>query len=157
MVKKMAGECILCRVADKRDLASTVFEDHLIMACLHINPAAKGHTVIFPKKHTKAVEDLSVYLAGYLFSLVPSLARAIGLATSCTAVNLRIDQYASGGQDLSHVHIHLVPRYTGDGLGLELGNEPSLAVARAPDAAQKELEEVARDIRAKLGIPMREQ
>ncbi len=152
----MIGDCALCWTAEKQSEASTVFEDHLIMACLDIRPAAKGHLLIFPKKHVAGLQDLSVYLAGYLFSLVPSLVRAVSLATGCSGVNLRINQGASAGQDVFHVHIHLVPRYAGDGLDLTLGHDLRLPET-ASESKRAELDAVAAEIKAKLGTPTQRQ
>ena len=107
--------CIFCQIIENKKPAYKVYEDPQVLAFLDINPSSVGHTLIIPKSHTARVEDLSgnYYnsLFNVLYKLIGPICEAVG-AESCT---IGINNGPGSGQDVDHVHVHVIPRNRRDG------------------------------------------
>lgn len=108
-------DCIFCQIVTKEIPNYTVYEDSQALAFLDIHPRAKGHTVVIPKVHAETIFDLNEEL---LKSLLP----AVKHATEIIEKKLRPDGFnigwnhgEAGGQVVPHLHIHILPRWEGDG------------------------------------------
>ena len=93
---------------------SRVFETDRALAFLDINPVNHGHLLLIPKEQFATVGDLPDDLAAHLGSLLPRLCRAVKSATGADALNVIANNGAVAGQTISHVHWHVIPRFTGD-------------------------------------------
>jgi histidine triad (HIT) family protein len=114
-----------------------VAEDENYFAFLDINPLAKGHTLVVPKKEVDYLFDLDNETYSGLFLFVKKLSDAIKLSTKCKRVGLMVY-----GLDVPHAHIHLVPL---KGVGNELNfNNPKLKLT------PEEFKEIAADIAQKI-------
>ncbi len=92
-----------------------VFKDELWVALLDISPAAPGHVLLIPRHEGHYLADLP---AAALASLGDRLARvttAVKSATGCPAVNVLVNDGAAANQAVPHVHLHVIPRFPGDG------------------------------------------
>ena len=112
--------CIFCQIAAGRAPASIVYEDETALAFMDLNPVTPGHLLIIPKEHYRNIYDCPPGLAGYLQELGAKLANPVRRATGCQGMNYFMANEAVAGQDVWHIHLHLLPRYTGDGFGLRL-------------------------------------
>ena len=110
-------DCIFCRIVKGEIPSSKVYEDENVFAFLDIGPLAWGHVLIVPKKHSEAVTELAPGEAAALFAAVPKLAAAVMKATGAEGLNVLQNNGAVAGQAVHHLHIHLIPRHAGDGLG----------------------------------------
>lgn len=113
--------CIFCRIATRELPASIVYEDEFTIAFLDIQPVTSGHTLVIPKTHVSLVIDLSDEIAGHLFrvgKLIDAALRASDLR--CEGVNFYLADGWAAGQDVNHVHLHVFPRFAGDGVVLQL-------------------------------------
>ncbi|HEX9943149.1 MAG TPA: HIT family protein [Thermoanaerobaculia bacterium] len=112
--KAAAKGCVFCDIVRGRTEAAVVFEDNASVAFLDHRPLLPGHCLLVPKEHAETLPDLPADLAGPLFQNAQLLCRAVerGLAAegSFMAVNNRISQ------SVPHLHVHIVPRWKGDGL-----------------------------------------
>lgn len=113
----MAGDCIFCKIASGAIPALTLFADEAAVAFLDIGPLAPGHTLLIPRAHYSNLSDMPADAAARLASLLPRLVFAVQRATGCTGVNVLQNNGRSAGQIVEHVHIHVIPRTDGDGLG----------------------------------------
>ena len=106
--------CPFCKIVRSETQSYNVFEDDLTLAFLDKRPLFPGHCLLIPKSHYETLIDLPASLVGPLFQNAQLLARAIeqGLQADGTfvAINNRISQ------SVPHLHIHIVPRHTKDGL-----------------------------------------
>lgn len=137
----MSDDCIFCAIVAGDIPSRTVFEDDLVMAFLDANPLAPGHTLVIPKDHHETLgvvpEDLAAHLFGALHRLTPAVEHAVDAQGS----NVAFNNGEAAGQEVPHVHAHIIPRFDGDG-----GN-PIHAVAGArPDLSDDELDRIAEDI-----------
>lgn len=99
-----------------------VYEDDQCVAILDIFPVNPGHILVIPKTAVASVADLDSALAGHLFGVGARLSRAVrAAAPRCEGVNFWVSDGPAAGQEVPHVHLHVIPRFTGDGFGWKVG------------------------------------
>lgn len=107
--------CLFCRIATGEVPTYKVYEDDWVFAFLDINPCAIGHVLIIPRTHVSRIEDLSVGDAGALFTALHRLVKPIRMGVGATAAMVGVNDGPGSGQEIPHVHIHVIPRSPGDG------------------------------------------
>ena len=114
--------CIFCQIIEDKVESSRVYEDDVCLAFMDIQPVNPGHVLVIPKVHSNDLSDLPPQIGAHLFQV------AQRIALSLPATNLKnegIDLFlahgAAAGQDVFHVHIHVIPRYKEDGFGFTFG------------------------------------
>ena len=122
----MAERCVFCRIAKGEAPAHKVYEDEKAVAFLDIHPSAPGHTLIIPKAHMARVEDLPENDAAALFRALHRLVGPVQVAVDAPASTIGINNGRESGQEVPHVHIHVIPRSRGDRGGIIQG------IAKAP-------------------------
>ncbi len=134
----MSTDCIFCSIVAGDIPARIVHETDDVLAFLDANPLSRGHTLVIPKAHAQHVGDLDGDLAGALFAAVTELTPRIQAAVDADAANVGINDGEAAGQEVPHAHVHVIPRFDGD------GGAPIHAVAGdAPDLSDDELDAVA--------------
>lgn len=113
----MSSGCIFCAIVAGDAPASVVWEDDAAIAFLDINPLTPGHVLVVPRDHAASLAELDPALGGRVFA--GAMRTAAGLRASelrVDGVNLFLADGAVAGQDVFHVHVHVIPRFPGDGL-----------------------------------------
>ena len=137
----MSDDCIFCSIVAGDIPARTVHETDDVLAFLDANPLAPGHTLVIPKAHARHVGDLDDDLASDLFAAVTDLTPRVKEAVDADAANVGINDGEAAGQEVPHVHVHVIPRFEGD------GGAPLHAVGgERPDLSDEELDAIAADI-----------
>jgi histidine triad (HIT) family protein len=137
----MSDDCIFCTIAAGDIPARMVHETETTLAFLDANPLAPGHALVVPKEHYERVGDMPADVAADVFEAVYDLSPEVEEAVDADAANIGVNDGAAAGQEVPHVHVHIVPRFEGD------GGKPIHAVAgRRPDLSDDELDEIAREI-----------
>lgn len=114
----MSLDCIFCKII-KGDLPSyKVYEDEKTYAFLDIHPVNAGHTLVVPKKHAKNIFDVSPEDWVAVAKVVHMLAPAIEKAVDANGINIGMNNREHAGQVVDHAHIHIIPRFKGDGFKL---------------------------------------
>jgi histidine triad (HIT) family protein len=114
----MMDACVFCEIVADRLPASIVYRDDSCIAFMDIGPINPGHLLVVPARHATALADLDPRIGGALFGMAQRLAGAIrqsGLRVE--GINLLLADGAAAGQEVFHVHLHVVPRFRGDGFG----------------------------------------
>jgi histidine triad (HIT) family protein len=106
--------CTFCRIIQGEASAHVVYEDDRVLAFLDIHPSAPGHTLIIPKAHVARVEDLSEEDASALFKALHRLVGRIQDAVDAPSSTIGVNNGPESGQEVPHVHIHVIPRFRGD-------------------------------------------
>jgi len=114
----MASDCIFCRIIRGEIPSYKVYEDETALAFLDINPATPGHTLIIPKTHVAQVEDMTAEDAESLFKTLHKIVGSIQEAFNAPASTIGINNSRESGQEVPHVHIHVIPRKQPDRLGI---------------------------------------
>lgn len=113
--------CIYCRIASGELPASVVYEDDIAMAFLEIQPINPGHVLIIPKKHVSSFTDLSAEEASHLMKVAQMIDKAFRWSDiKCEGVNVLLADGRVAGQDVPHIHLHVFPRFQGDGIELKI-------------------------------------
>jgi histidine triad (HIT) family protein len=138
-------DCIFCKILEDELPSSRVYQDAHCTAFLDIQPVNPGHILVIPNEHAASLSDLDPETGAQMFRLAQRLAQALresGLR--CEGVNLSVADGEAAGQEVFHIHLHVIPRYSGDGFGLRFGPGYSSKPSR------EELDEVAHQIRSAL-------
>lgn len=99
-----------------------VYEDDRCVAILDIFPVNPGHVLVIPKAEATIVAELDEGMAAHLMAVGARLSKAIrAVVPRCEAVNFWISDGAAAGQEVPHVHLHVIPRFAGDGFGWKVG------------------------------------
>lgn len=114
--------CVFCRIVEGTEPASIVAADDEAVAFLDIAPATPGHLLVVPRAHATGLADLPADTGERLFRVAQRLAGALrGSGLRCAGVNLFLADGAAAFQDVFHVHLHVIPRWPGDGVRLHMG------------------------------------
>lgn len=108
-------DCLFCRVV-RGDLPSyVVLEDDLTVAFLDLRPAAVGHTLVVPRAHVEHLWDADAAAAGAVMRTAHAVAALLRARLRPDGLTLRQNTGEASGQKVPHLHLHLVPRWHGDG------------------------------------------
>lgn len=120
-IQETAGErCLLCLLALGEAERSVVHEDERAIAILDLFPVNPGHTLVFPKSHVALLGELEQEDADRLFQLCRRTAAALYRSQlRCEGVNLFLAEGEAAGQEVPHLHLHVIPRFTGDPFRIE--------------------------------------
>lgn len=108
-------DCLFCKIADKTIPSQIVYEDDAVVAFLDIMPRSPGHTVVIAREHTPTLIELSDAGRGALFSAVKKVDELLVSKFSPDGMTIGINQGKAGGQEVDHLHVHLMPRWHNDG------------------------------------------
>ncbi|MBI2444154.1 MAG: HIT family protein [Candidatus Magasanikbacteria bacterium] len=111
------ADCLFCKIIAGEIPNYTVYEDTQVLAFLDINPCAKGHTVIVPKKHLATLIEMTETQWRATLEGVRQALRRVEAALQPDGFNIGINDRPAGGQVVPHVHWHIIPRWQGDGGG----------------------------------------
>lgn len=137
----MSEECIFCSIVAGDVPGRVVAETEDALAFLDANPLAPGHTLVVPKTHTERLHDLDSGTSRAVFDLVRDVLPHVEAAVEADGVTVGVNDGEAAGQEVPHVHVHLVPRFEGD------GGHPIHAVAgERPHLDDAELDEIAERI-----------
>jgi len=110
-------DCIFCKIVAGEIPSARLYEDDECLSFLDIFPLQPGHTLLIPKAHHERVTDLPDETMAALGRVLPRLARAVVAATGAKGFNVFQTNGKVSGQEVFHVHFHVIPRREGDGLG----------------------------------------
>ena len=121
---KRDPQCIFCRIAAAEIPSSIVFQNESAIAFLDIGPLADGHLLVIPRHHTDKLSELPAEQCSRLMECVPALGKALLGVTGAEGYNLLCNEGVAAGQVVGHVHFHLIPRRSHDGLGYRWNTRP---------------------------------
>jgi len=107
-------DCIFCSIVAGNASSKVVFSDQVSLGFLDRRPIFPGHTLLIPKEHYETLEDLPSALVGPYFSNAKLLSIAVRKAVEAEGTFVGINNKIS--QSVQHLHIHIVPRRSKDGL-----------------------------------------
>ena len=117
MTRAAATEaCVFCDIVRGHAPASVVWEDELSFAAVDLRQFHPGHILIMPRRHINDVRDLDHETGASVMALVSRVARAVSLAFPSQGLSLWHSIGEAADQEVPHMHIHVHPRYHGDGL-----------------------------------------
>lgn len=133
--------CVFCRIVKEELPASRVFEDESTLVFMDLQSVNPGHMLVVVKPHRANIYELDDELAAAAFRTAARMARAVKTVFGCEGVTLLQANEKASAQTVFHFHIHVVPRWEGDGMGLAWP---------AKNPPREALEEMAAKLRAAL-------
>ncbi len=110
--------CIFCKIVHGELPSYKVYEDDSVLAFLDIRPVNAGHTLVIPKKHSMNIFDIDSKDWIAVASKVRELAIGVEKGVGADGVNIAMNNREHAGQVVDHPHVHIIPRFKGDGLKL---------------------------------------
>ena len=108
------SECIFCKIAKREIPATILYEDETAVAFLDIAPIIKGHVLVIPKNHFDPITQTPDEVLAHLHVVAKKLAQAQMDALDADGVNIMQNNGKAAGQEVSHLHIHVIPRFSND-------------------------------------------
>ena len=107
--------CIFCKIVKKEISSKIIIETESSMAFLDVFPVSRGHTLVIPKHHYEKVQDMTDLDNTDLFNTVYKVISKVDRLTGATV--LAVHNGKDSGQEIPHVHVHLIPRHPSDQAG----------------------------------------
>ncbi|TNJ26225.1 HIT family protein [Giardia muris] len=139
----MAENCLFCKIARGEIPSKRVYAGPDVYAFMDINPVTRGHCLVIPRAHAVKLHELPSDAAASLGAALPKIAAAVCEATGASDYNVLNNNGMVAGQLVSHVHFHIIPRYSDDSY-----THPF--VPRAYETTQEEIGAVAELIAANV-------
>jgi histidine triad (HIT) family protein len=130
-------DCIFCAIADGDIPGRIVHETEHTLAFLDVNPLARGHTLVVPKDHYVRLDELPDDISADLFHTVNELVPRVEAEVDADASNVGINNGPAAGQEVEHIHVHIVPRFENDG-----GNPIHAVAGDVPDLSDDEMDTI---------------
>jgi histidine triad (HIT) family protein len=135
-------DCVFCKIVKGLAPASVVYSDEKVMAFLDIQPVNFGHVLVIPRAHAKELSELDPEIGGQMFKAAMVVAEGLRKSgVKCDGVSLFLADGEAAFQEIFHVHLHVIPRFRGD--GFELRFSPSYGTK----PGRKEMDTIAEQIR----------
>lgn len=139
-------KCVFCKILNAELPASFLWRDEFCAAFLDIQPINTGHILVIPLEHEPLLGDLDPETVAHMLKIGQKMVQALRASSlPCEGVNLFLADGEPAGQEIFHSHLHVFPRYKGDGFGFHFG--PHYRELPTREA----LDEVASELRGILG------
>ena len=139
------NDCIFCKILSGELPSSIVYQDDRCTALMDIQPVNPGHLLVIPNDHAPHLADLDEQVGGHIFQVGQRLAAALRQSgVRCEGINFFLADGEAAMQEVFHVHLHVFPRYEGDGFGLRFNPDYFTKPERV------ELDRIAQDIQRAL-------
>ena len=135
------SDCIFCKIVDKEAPAAVVYEDDVTIAFMDLGQVNPGHVIVAVKPHIQDIFALTDELAASFFQTAARIARAVKKAMQPEGVTLLQANEAVGFQTVFHLHLHVLPRHTNDGVKLTWP---------AKNPAPEELDRLSQQVKAAI-------
>ncbi len=108
--------CVFCKIIAKEIPAYVIKENEMVLAFLDINPVHPGHILVVPKKHFANLEELEGDYLEAVMLMIKEMGFLIKEKLKADSYNVILNNDKAAGQEIAHLHFHLIPRVEGDGL-----------------------------------------
>ena len=113
------ADCVFCMIRDGKIPSAKVYDDERTLAFMDINPLTRGHCLVATKAHAATLYDAEVEDLKAAIATAKKVAGALRKALSPDGLNVLQANGAAAFQSVPHFHLHLIPRWTGDGKGFD--------------------------------------
>ncbi len=138
--------CIFCRIIKGIKPASLVYFDEKVLAFMDVQPVNPGHVLIIPRVHAANLSELDEETGAHMFRIAMRVNATLRRSkVKCEGVNLLLADGEAAFQEIFHVHLHVIPRFRGDGFRIHFGPDYGSKPAR------RQLDKVAGEIREAMG------
>ncbi|HVD01158.1 MAG TPA: HIT family protein [Candidatus Dormibacteraeota bacterium] len=140
------SDCVFCQIVNGSAPASVVYSDSTVLAFMDIQPIVPGHLLVIPKRHVELMGELQAGEGAACWVIAEMLTQAVrGSGLRVEGVNIFVADGEAAFQDVPHFHVHVIPRFAGDGFSLSFPEAYGHPVERTV------LDDAAARIRSGLG------
>lgn len=126
-----AADCVFCRIVTGSAPASFVWDDDRVVAFMDIQPVTPGHLLVVPRDHLPMLADVTPALVGHMMHVAQRMAQRLrDSEMRCEGINLFYADGEAALQEVFHSHLHVIPRFAGDGFRISADRSHS------PDRAE---------------------
>jgi histidine triad (HIT) family protein len=115
----MSADCVFCKIRDGQIPSAKLYEDERTFAIMDINPLNPGHALVVIKAHAPTIFDADPADLGAAITAAKRVGAAVKAAMKAEGLNIMQANGAAAFQSVPHLHLHLIPRFTGDGKGFD--------------------------------------
>lgn len=116
-------KCLFCEISKGNVPSLKIYENEGVIAVLNIKPSTKGQVLLMPKKHYSFIQSVPEDVLFQLIIGVKAISSVLTQVLQCPGINVLYNMGKVGGQKVGHVSIHIIPRYAGDKVSIELPEE----------------------------------
>lgn len=109
-------DCVFCKIINNQIESKKIYENEKVLIILDINPIAKGHALVIPKKHFENIFDIDEEDLREIISVAKRMSLDMKEKLNAEGINILHASGKEAQQSVFHFHIHLVPRFKGDNL-----------------------------------------
>ncbi len=131
-------DCVFCKIISGEKHGHKIYEDSDTIAILDVTPVNRGHALVMPKKHAESLSELSEEEVKNLFTAVQKVASSMKENLSADGINYFVNEGKVAGQIIFHVHCHVLPRYSNDGINFHTARKK---------LSKEEMKEIAERLR----------
>ncbi|MHA1934746.1 MAG: HIT family protein [Candidatus Thorarchaeota archaeon] len=113
----MSDDCVFCKIVRGEIPSSVIFEDDVCMAFMDVFPISEGHCLVIPKQHFVNMLDVDSEVVAHLARRVTELDRKVHKVFGQIGILNAVANGPEAGQEVPHLHFHVIPRSKGDGIG----------------------------------------
>ena len=117
--------CIFCKIVKGEIPSKKIFENDSVVAFLDINPISKGHSLVIPKNHYVDIFEMPEHVLAEIIRAAKLLSKELMEKLEADGINLLQSNRPAANQIVPHFHLHIIPRYKGDGLLIVHGRRTS--------------------------------
>jgi histidine triad (HIT) family protein len=110
------NDCLFCKMVAGQIPVAKIYEDDVVLSFLDIGPISDGHALVIPKQHFEKLHDCPAELLGKVVSRLSKIAAAVVAAMNSDGYNVLCNNGRAAGQLIEHLHFHIIPRNSGDGV-----------------------------------------
>ena len=138
-------ECIFCKIVAGEIPCVKIYEDDDVLAFWDVFPLTRGHALVIPKKHFADIFDIDEVVLGKVSVVAKKISGKLKKSLGADGIRLSQSNGKHAGQAVFHFHLHIIPRYENDGLGLN--GMADTADPHPPQANFEELKKLAEKLR----------
>lgn len=118
--KESRENCVFCKILDGKLPVSMIYEDKKVAVFVDLQPVNEGHLLIIPKYHAPYMKDVDVETLQHIMAIAKKMNKALRESKyKCEGVNLFLADGEAAHQEVFHFHLHVYPRFKGDGFGFK--------------------------------------
>ncbi len=115
--------CLFCKIVSGDIPTTKIYEDEDFIVIQDLHPITKGHSLLIPKEHSEDILSLDTTKGCKMMQVIQKISKAMMKGLSAQGINITTNCKPAAGQVIMHSHVHLIPRYTNDGLELWKGQD----------------------------------
>ena len=108
-------ETVFSQIIEKKKPAEIIYEDEEVLVFMDIGPIIKGHALVISKKHYDPITETPDDILAKLHLVAKRIAQAQMNGLGADGVNIVQNNGTAAGQEVSHIHVHVIPRFNNDG------------------------------------------